>query len=161
MTAVCRTGNSLGLPSHAYANRLEGSGFYWYDTGQSHIITNAKFVNCGYRSEKFNQYDTSPTRGCGDDPENGCTDYSTVFGFLTHSDEFTPEVMQGTKNIEFSDCGRRFRFTKDLDDTVSGRGQNWLDVDGTVSGLGEATLIASGLPSTDFWWGVDDEGRRC
>lgn len=33
MLSVCRTGESLGLPEEAIVTRLEGSGFYWYDTG--------------------------------------------------------------------------------------------------------------------------------
>lgn len=159
MLVVCRTGNHLGLPSGGQANRMEGSGFYWYDTAQAHIITNAEFKNCGYRSSDFAQYDSSPLRGCGDDLSYGCRYDSTVFGLLTHSDEFTPEVMQGTKGIVFTSCGRRFKFTSELEDTVSGRGQNWLDADGTVSGLGEPTLIGSGLESAKSWWRVDNQGK--
>lgn len=67
--------------------------------------------------------------------------------------------MQGTRYITFDNCGRRFKFSQNELDSVSARGQNWLDVDGTVSGLGEATLIGSGLDSAKNWWGVDDEGR--
>jgi len=158
---VCRTGVSLGLPAPAEANELEGSGFYWYDTLQSHIVTNAEFRNCGYRSSKYAQYDASPTRGCGDDADAGCSSSSTVFGLVTHSDQMTPEVMQGTKSITYNDCGRRFRFTVDADelDTVSGRGQNWLDVDGSASGLGVPVIIGSGFESVKDWWGVDDEGE--
>lgn len=123
-------------------------------------MTRTTFRNCGYRSDKFNQYDKSPTRGCADNPQNGCNPDSSTFGFLTHSDEFTPEVMQGSKEIKFDNCGRRFRFSNEQLDSVSGRGQNWLDTDGSVSGLGEPTLIGSGLNSVKDWWGVDDEGKR-
>jgi hypothetical protein len=110
MLVVCRTGANLNLPSGVFSERLEGSGFYWYDTGQSHIISNAEFVNCGYRDNKYNQYDTSPTRGCANDwaSNSGCSDESTVFGLLTHSDQFTPEIMQGTRGIKFNNCGRRY-----------------------------------------------------
>ena len=84
-----------------------------------------------------------------------------MFGFLTHSDQFTPEIMQATRGIHFEDCGRRFRMvdfkTNNQVPTVSGRNQNWLDVDGSVSGLNEPTLIGSGLPSAGLWWKVDDE----
>ena len=184
MYAACRTGEDLGLPSPASAARLEGktlhcigwelterekthhlvvfvvgSGFYWYDTGQSHIITNAVFKNCGYRSADLAQYDTSPTRGCGTESDRvkGCRGDSTTFGFLTHSDQFVPEVMQATKGLSFQDCGRRFKYTQGTGDTVSGRCQNWLDVDGTASGLGVPTLIGSGLESAKGWWKVDDD----
>jgi hypothetical protein len=88
----------------------------------------------------------------------GCRDDSSVFGFLTHSDEFTPEIMQATSNIRFNNCGRRFKFSNDQLDSVSGRAQNWVDVDGTVSGFGVPTLIGSGLYSVKDWWGVDNEG---
>jgi hypothetical protein len=154
---VCRTGESLGFRK---ANELSGNGFVWYDTNQEHIITRGTYRNCGYRSDLYNQYDTSTTRGCGDDPTNGCRSDSSVFGFLTHSDQFTPEVMQATKNITFQNCGRRFRFSNEQLDSVSGRAQNWLDSDGSVSGLGVPTLIGSGLWSVKNWWGVDSNGTK-
>jgi hypothetical protein len=158
MVAVCRTGEPLGLQaSNAY--RLGGHGFTWYDTDQSHIITNSTFRNCGYRSNEYSQYDESPDRGCGDDPQTGCDDRSSTFEFLTHSDQFTPEVMQGTRDIKFDKCGRRFKFSVADKETVSGRGQNWLDVDGSVSGLGVPTLIGSGFDGAKDWWGVDDDGK--
>jgi len=162
MYAGCRTGVPLGLPAPASATRLEGSGFYWYDTGQSHIITNSVFEHCGFRSPQYDQYDASPDRGCGDEADDakGCHSRSTVFGFITHHDRFTPEIMQGTSGISYVKAGRRFRFTRDLVDTVSGRGQNWLDVDGSASGMGVPTLIGSGLASVRDWWGVEDEPER-
>lgn len=89
LLAVCRTGEPLGMPS-VNADKMDANGFVWYDTGQDHIITQSTFRNCGYRSDEFNQYDDSPDRGCDDDPETGCADSSSTFGFLTHSDEFTP-----------------------------------------------------------------------
>lgn len=159
LLAVCRSGTKLQLPPNADAPRLKGDGFFWYDTNQEHIITNAIFRNCGYRSAVYDQYDDSADRGCGDSNENGCQSSSTVFGFLTHSDQFTPEVMQATKNVRFENCGRRFRLHDyrgtDQPSTVSGRGQNWLDVDGSVSGLGEPTLIGSGLSDAGSWWRAD------
>lgn len=159
MLAVCRTGSPLGL-QEPNADKLEASGFYWYDTNQAHIMTNAVFRNCGLRSDDFDQYDSSPDRGCDStDLFNGCSAESTVFGFLTHSDFHTPEVMQGTSGIQFDNCGRRFRFTLGTLDTVSGRGQNWLDADGSISGLNVPTLIGSGLPSAEDWWHVDDDGK--
>jgi hypothetical protein len=153
---VCRTGADLGLPSsNAYS--LEGSAFYWYDVDQEVIITNTTFRNCGYRSTAFAQYDTSPTRGCGNtsDVRKGCADYSTVIGFLSDADQFAPQVMQATNGISFENCGRRFRFSSNSLDTVSGRGQNWIDIDGTASGFWEPAIIASGLNSVKNWWGAD------
>jgi hypothetical protein len=155
--AVCRTGSNIAIKD---ARNLEGNGFVWYDTGVSHILTNTTFRNCGYRSDNFSQYDQSPDRGCGDDVYAGCRDDSSVFGFLTHSDEFTPEIMQATSGITFENCGRRFKFSFEQLDSVSGRAQNWLDVDGSASGLGEPTLMVSGLFSVKDWWGVDDEGTE-
>jgi hypothetical protein len=142
---------------------MSGNGFFWYDTGQNHIITNSLFRNCGYRSAQYNQYDNSANRGCGDDAQTGCSSSSTVFGFLAHSDQFTPEVMQGTKNITFQNCGRRFFLSNfngpSAPSTVSGRTQNWLDTDGSVSGLGVPALIGSGQVEAGLWWTVDNEGK--
>lgn len=68
--------------------------------------------------------------------------------------------MQGTTNICYENCGRRFYLVNfrgdDAPTTVSGRLQNWLDVDGSASGLNEPTLIGSGLADTGLWWRVDD-----
>jgi len=161
MLVECRSGETLALPTGARADYMPGNGFTWYDTGQEHIIIDATFRNCGQR-EAYDDYDTSPTRGCDqNDSASGCHKDSYVFGFLTHSDQFTPEIMQATRGIHFEDCGRRFRMvdfkTNNQVPTVSGRNQNWLDVDGSVSGLSEPTLIGSGLPSAGLWWKVDDE----
>jgi len=157
---VCRTGETFAMPLNARANYMRGSGFIWYDTGQEHVITGAIFRNCGQRSG-YSEYNQSPTRGCDDSADKGCKSGSSVFGFLTHSDQFTPELMQATRNITFEDCGRLFRLidfkTDNAVSTVSGRNQNWFDIDGTVSGLGEPTMIGSGLPSAGLWWKVDPE----
>jgi hypothetical protein len=80
-----------------------------------------------------------------------------VFRILTHSDQFNLELMQGTRNITFDRCGRRFRYPP-LPSTVSRRTQNWLDSDGSVSGLGVPSLIGSGNPVAGLWWTFDDEG---
>jgi hypothetical protein len=139
--------------------RIGGTGFVWYDTGQEHVITESVFRSCGYRSNDYNQYDTSATRGCGDSGSNACAAQSTTFGFLTHSDEFTPELMQGTRALSFDNCGRRFSlFNWNNADTVSGRAQNWLDVDGSASGQGVPTFMVSGYASAAKWWQVDDNG---
>lgn len=160
LLAVCRTGESLEMQTPR-ANKLEGSGFYWYDTGQLHIIAESEFRNCGLRSEDYDQYEDSASRGCANEGESnyGCSSDSTVFGLLSHSDQFNPEVMQATRGISFDNCGRRFRFTVDDEETVSGRLQNWFDVDGSISGLGEPTLIASGMQGAEDWWEVEDTGK--
>jgi hypothetical protein len=157
MLAVCRTGEKLDLPKNN-AQWLEANGIVWYDINQEHIVTDSKFRNCGYRSDNYNQYDTSPTRGCDSNPESGCDTSSRTFGFLTSSDVFAPQIMTATRNITFDDCGRRFWFEEKSTETVSGRGQNWIDADGTISGFNEPTLIGSGVDSVKDWWGVDDEG---
>ena len=163
MLTVCRTGTSIAMPPKASAWSMSGNGFFWYDTGQNHIITNSLFRNCGYRSAQYNQYDNSANRGCGDDAKIGCSSSSTVFGFLAHSDQYTPEVMQGTKNITFQNCGRRFFLSNfngpSAPSTVSGRTQNWLDTDGSISGFGVPTLIGSGQVEAGLWWTVDNEGK--
>jgi hypothetical protein len=131
------------------------------DTGQEHIITNATFRNCGARLDD-NAYETSSsTRGCDTTSQyNGCWGGSSVWGLLTHSDQFTPEIMQATRDITYVDCGRRFKladFTTPPNDpsTVSGRIQNWYDADGSASGLNEPTIIGSGLADAGHWWKVD------
>lgn len=162
MLVECRSGENLIMPKQR-ADKITGNGFFWYDTRQEHIITSSTFRNCGYRSNLYNQYDTSPTRGCGNSRMNGCSRGSTTFGFLTHSDQFTPELMQATRDISFEECGRRFRLYdyredyKNVPSTVSTRGQNWMDVDGSVSGLNEPTMIGSGSPDAGMWWKVEPE----
>jgi hypothetical protein len=71
--------------------------------------------------------------------------------------------MQGTRNITFTSCGRRFylyNFNGDsAPETVSGRSQNWFDADGSVTGLKVPSLIGSGKAGAEGWWQVDDEGK--
>ena len=118
------------------------------------------FRNCGYRSDKYSQYDTSSSRGCDDSDANGCLDNSKAFGFFSHSDQFTPELMQGTRDIKFDNCGRRFSLDNWLGETnsVAGRNQNWIDADGSVSGLGVPSFIVSGVANVSTWWKVDSDG---
>ena len=164
MLVNCRSGEQWVLPqdwpSNPDPSSVSADGFFWYDTGQEHIITNSMFRSCGYRSSEYT-YDSSPGRGCDSNSQNGCKSSSTVWGLLTHSDEHTPEIMQATKNITYMDCGRRFSL-KDYGDnnspsSVSGRAQNWLDVDGSASGLNEPTIIGSGLTDAGHWWNVEDD----
>jgi hypothetical protein len=86
MLVTCRTGEPMNLPPGGLANGFGGNGFVWYDTGQEHIITQSTFRNCG-----------SIVGGNGCDANNastGCRSGSSVFGFLTHSSQFNPEIMQ-------------------------------------------------------------------
>lgn len=70
--------------------------------------------------------------------------------------------MQGTNQISYENCGRRFYLFDyaevETRDTVSGRGQNWIDADGSASGLYVPTFIVSGLPTVRDWVEVDDDG---
>ena len=158
MLVVCRTGNRMDLPERSKAKKLSGNGFTWYDTGQEHIVTNTTFRNCGYRADdksRYAEYDNTTSRGCDSDWENGCGDWSTVWGMLSHSDQFNPELMSGSSGIKYENCGRRFRMT-DSRNKVSGRLFNWFDTDGSASGLNEPTLIGSGIEDSKAWWKVDE-----
>jgi len=159
LLASCRTGEEVVLPPAADLTSIKGDGFFWYDTNQAHIISNSHFRRCGYRSDEYDQYDSSPDRGCGDDAATGCASRSTVWGFLAHSDQFVPEIMQGTRNISYEKCGRRFYLRNYRGDftTVSGRTQNWIDADGTASGLNVPTIIGSGYSEAGLWWAAGDE----
>lgn len=159
MFISCRTGESIAVPSDVKVNQMSGSGFFWYDTGQDHVISNSVFRNCGYRSESFADYNTAVDRGCGDSTASGCRSSSTTFGFLAHSDQFVPEIMQGTKAITFDNCGRRFQLKNGVPSTVSGRIQNWVDSDGSVTGFGEPSIIGSGDAAAGTWWDVDQDTR--
>jgi len=158
MLSACRSGEPIALPSAVSITRIAGDGFQFYDTDNAHILTDTTFRHCGYRSPEFDQYDQSPNRGCGDDAQTGCSSSSSVWSFLTHSDQFNPELMQGTRGIVMESVGKRYHLRNFNGDnepaTVSGRTQNWLDVDGSVSELYTPTLIASADPPA--WWTVDD-----
>lgn len=129
-------------------------------------MSRATFRNCGFRSPEYSEYDSSIERGCGGSNTTGCDYGSSVFGFLTHSDLFAPELMQATSQITFENCGRRFRLDSDIElskhaniDTVAGRAQNWFDSDGTASGLNEPAYIVSGLASAKNWLDIDRNGK--
>ena len=88
MLVNCRSGEEWILPqdwpSNPDPSSVSADGFFWYDTGQEHIVTNSMFRSCGYRSSEYT-YDSSPDRGCDSNSQNGCKSSSTVWGFLTHS----------------------------------------------------------------------------
>jgi hypothetical protein len=165
MLATCRTNLPIVLPANAKASLLRADGFRWYDTNQEHIITEATFRQCGYRSDEFSHYDQDPTRGCGDETDIGCRKDSSVWSFVTHSDQHVPEMMQGTRAIHFENCGRRF-YQHDWRQngsphmsSVSAREQNWYDIDGSITGLGGRSVIASGIADAGLWWKIEDEGK--
>lgn len=116
-------------------------GFQFYDTGQTHIVTNSVFKNCN------TNYAYCKPGGCN----------LRVFLYLTHSDEFTPGLMQATRNISYSNVNISYitvpSTTLAAGATVSGRNANWMDWDGTVTGLfpGVRTNIGSNWPGADWW----------
>jgi hypothetical protein len=120
------------------------------DQDQKHIITRSTFRNCGVPVNG---------KGCNGSSSTGCQSGSTVFSFLTHSSEFNPEIMQGTRDIVLENCGRRvtmldFRGPGYV--SVSARLQNWIDADGSVTGLNESSAIASAIDN-GLWWKIDQE----
>lgn len=123
------------------------SGFQFYDTGQSHLVTNTIFQNC-YPNHQ----------NC---VNNQCT--LRIWQYLTHSDQFTPGLMQMTKNISYVNCNTSFLLQASSTPangkrTVSGRDANWYDADGTVTSYfpGREVNIGSTWPGQD-WWRFNDQ----
>ena len=162
----CRTGSTLQFQCNncneqeVLAQGMSGRGFEWYDTGQAHILTNITFRRCGVDVN-------DGSNGCGDG-QRGCGKLSSVWSFLTFSDEHVPESMQATAGIKYDECGLRFRFSNFLTDhggqmsngmqsSVSERLQNWLDKDGSASGSGFPTILGSA--SAGQWWRLDESCR--
>jgi len=138
----------------------QGTGFEWYDTFQAHIVTNITFRRCGARGEAHQGVD-----GCGDGV-TGCHATSSVWSFLTHSDEHVPEFMQATAGVRYEACGRRFRMHNyvvanggtngnGMQSTVSERYQSWLDADGSAAGSDRPTIMASAVAESGEWWQLD------
>jgi hypothetical protein len=73
--------------------------------------------------------------------------------------------MQGTRNIRYEECGRRFAFIDgrgtSAPSTVSGRLQSWIDSDGSASGINEEVIIGSGQSGAGLWWVVDQNSKYC
>jgi len=164
MLAVCRTGAEPLMTWDA----PRSIGFEWYDTGQAHILTDVTFRNCGLSRDAFEG--SALRRGCGNG-QRGCDQFSSVWSFLTFSDQHVPEVMQATSGVTYESCGRRFRFSNFVTDygknmnnglqsTQSERLQNWVDEDGSVSELGVRALLGSAAPDTHDWWKLDETCRR-
>ena len=162
----CRTGAPLEAPGFTAAEAprklasWQGTGFEWYDTFQAHIVTNITFRRCGARGEAHQGVD-----GCGDGV-TGCHATSSVWSFLTHSDEHVPEFMQATAGVRYEACGRRFRMHNyvvanggtngnGMQSTVSERYQSWLDADGSAAGSDRPTIMASAAAESGEWWQLD------
>ncbi|KOO25907.1 communication mutant protein, partial [Chrysochromulina tobinii] len=165
----CRTGAALQVPCEVSGCNVDttlasmgGTGFIWYDTAQAHIFTNATFRRCGVRASGSGGTEV----GCGTG-SSGCSARSSVWAFLTHSDQFAPQFMQATKGIRYENTGLRFRMTNFVADngghlhngmssSVSGRLQNWYDADGTAAGLRGPLLLGSAPLDGGKWWHLDD-----
>ena len=109
----CRTGAHLQVPCDGGGGgvcdgdgdpralvHMRGSGFEWYDTSSRHIVSNITFARCGARSPGVHQPASgveAEEQGCGDGQTGGCHPHSSVWALLTHSDQFTPEYMQGKR----------------------------------------------------------------
>ncbi|KAI9334736.1 G8 domain-containing protein [Obelidium mucronatum] len=151
MLAICRTNNTFmpylsGCPSAGTSNSWKCAGrdssywnsmlgFSWYDTGQNHIISNATFRTC------TNAWAPALQRKS-----------MAVWQFLTHSDQYIPNVMQATRNITYQNCNasQLWIFNNYQRTTVSGRLQSWLDFDGTASLSAGRTMIGSSWANE--WW---------
>ena len=103
------------------------------------------------------------SKGCGDGI-TGCHPHSSVWSFLTHSDQFVPEYMQATSGVRYELSGRTFRFANFVTDggrplsngmasTVAARQQNWYDADGSAAGwVGSPTIIGSAVSEAGSWF---------
>lgn len=151
---TCRTPN----PSPTYANEpgswgwlervwlASGAIFQSYDIGQAHILNGVTFRNCTWPSRT--------TASVGP---------FTLLQLLTHSDQFTPDVMIATANVSFEDSWNAssrnlIGMTVNASTpTASQRMQNWLDADGSITGRGVPTQIGSAAGGS-WWWRADE---RC
>jgi hypothetical protein len=115
--------------------------FQSYDTGQSHILSDVLFRN------------VTPTSGVKGQ-------YVLPWQMLTHSDQFTPDVMIAAKKIQYDPPVFDNRLlitvtvnTSESTPTVSHRMQSWLDVDGTFSQSSGPSQIGS--LRGGWWWKLD------
>lgn len=83
---VCRSGEALALPDGFNTGKWSSFGLLLPFYGQKWILSNSIFRNCGFRSDEYDQYDNSPTRGCvNDGSSTGCSDESSVFHYYSVS----------------------------------------------------------------------------
>ena len=151
--ATCTTGNVAASTKVAHTEaesdrrRIGGAitGFQWYDTGQSHIVDDVKFVNCNDAGKNA-----------------GAPDMHFVWELLSHSDLHVPEAMQATRRITYdppinsASRTKLIGFSRFDRETVSARYNNWFDTDGTTSGAGAPTLLGSTVGSSG-WWRLDSK----
>jgi hypothetical protein len=160
---ACRTGEPLLLPcSECEADpakaatalqRMQGTGFAWYDTGTQHILSDVTFRGCGVYTAAL-----APAAGCGDGRQ-GCHQSSSVFTFNSGSDRFAPQMLQATARIRYENCGRRFRFSfsgqgNKMLSSLAERLINWYDGDGTASDRARATIMGAITPDSNGWWNL-------
>jgi len=128
------------------------NGFQFYDTGQSHLVSNSIFKNCK---------PIAPT--CATYPNIGCTGSppavtGKVWTYLTHSDQFTPGLMQQTRNITYVNVDINSVIATSTNEkyvSVSGKAANWLDNDGTVVPTltkYKGSRVNIGSNWTNDWW---------
>ena len=143
--ATCYTaGNGLGIVSVPMPwkslehGRLAATSvaFNWYDTGQSHVLEDITWAECD-----------GPT-------------VQSVWGILTHSDEYVPEFMQVSANIRYKPVPplekiiSPSRYSTEYGVSASARMMNWLDADGTAVLTGVPTILGSAVGSG--FWHLDD-----
>jgi len=104
-------------------------GFRFYDVGQSHLISNSIFTNCRPLAGNCANY---PDVGCKGTPPARTV---KVWTYLTHSDQYTPGLMQQTINISYVNVDVNSVMASATSEryvTVSGKAANWIDNDGTI-----------------------------
>jgi len=143
--------NYYGCNQRDYQWWKSYGGFQFYDTGQSHLVTNSTFQNCQVGA-----------RTCADYPGTGCTGTppsvsAKIWTYLTHSDQFTPGLMQQTKNIKYSNVDKNSIMVSSTSEkyvSVSGKAACWFDADGTIvpdlQFQGKRVNIGSNW--TGDWW---------
>jgi len=166
MLVNCRSGHlptylsgcNITGTSHTACNARDttwwtsAQGFRFYDTGQSHLVSNSIFQNCK---------PLKPT--CASYPGTGCTGTPPSFGvkvwtYLTHSDQFTPGLMQQTKNISYVNVDVNSIIATTTNEryvTVSGKAANWIDNDGTIVPTltkYKGSMVNIGSNWTNDWW---------
>lgn len=153
--------------------------FQWYDTGQSHVVTNVTVRNLDPLLMDA-LMGGGPTgvggsgalqSGSGSHGGSGCYWHcewsSCVWKFISFSDYFVPQFQQAVGGITYEnvDVSRIFCFDTEMNSlnqsTVSGRSQSLLDIDGTsTSGLPGGSSRASkptiaGSTYANDWWYLD------
>lgn len=148
MLITCRsTGNVPAVPGTSWNERYFASSgysaFQWYDTGQSHIITNVTFRRCMTIGSRV----------------------ARSWELLTHSDQFLPSNMQITRNVRYDNFTLNMSISSLISMSVpspistSNRLQNWFDADGSASLRPGPTIIGS--MNAGLWWRFDMQPGAC